>query len=170
MDKPSKPKPSLPLYVLEAIGKIERPTAELLEDCAKRGEPMGSLLDVGKLTEIMRSSAADSFKARAEFYESQSGFCRTWLDEAADEALDATLKLAPLRLTMGYRYRENVPSIADELRRTLRARVEERLNCTRDINEQQSEQGGRTGSQSADYGRYEFSDGLKAKSRILSAV
>jgi pyruvate/2-oxoglutarate dehydrogenase complex dihydrolipoamide acyltransferase (E2) component len=129
----------LPLDVLEAIAKTERTLKRLLEDCPTI--PGLVLLESGvaKATEIMQVGVAEAFKTRVDYYTAQSGFCRAWLDEAADETVAGTLNAAPLSLSMLPRYVRSVPSIRKELRKTLQAQIEECLNMANDINRQNSE-------------------------------
>ena len=131
------PKPALPLDVLVAIAETERKVKRLLEDIPTI--PGFILLegDVVNATNFMRVGAAEAFKTRVEYYASQSGFCRAWLDEAADETVAATLSLAVSLWTLS-RYRASVPSIKEELRKTLQAQLEERLNCISEIDKQKS--------------------------------
>jgi len=123
--------------VLVAIAETERKVKRLLEDIPTI--PGFILLegDVVNATNFMRVGAAEAFNTRAEYYASQSGFCRAWLDEAADETVAATLSLAVSLWTLS-RYLASVPSIKEELRKTLQAQLEERLNCISEIDKQKS--------------------------------
>jgi hypothetical protein len=129
MDRTQTPKPDLPLDVLEIVGKIEQQTRGTLESCV-RGEfiVVGLILDMEKVTEIMQASATKSFRVRAEYYESQPGFCLEWLDEVVDETVAATLKLVPFRFLLSGYYKGGVRAIREgletELRRILKLRVE----------------------------------------------
>jgi hypothetical protein len=86
----------------------------------------------------MRVGVCEAFKTRAEYYASQPGFCRAWLDEAADETVAAMLELVPSQLLCSPRYRESVPATGKELRRTLQAQIEERLDCINDVEKQKA--------------------------------
>jgi hypothetical protein len=129
MDRTQTPKPDLPLDVLEIVGKIEQQTRGTLESCV-RGEfiVVGLILDMEKVTEIMQASATKSFRVRAEYYESQPGFCLEWLDEVVDETVAATLKLVPFRFLLSGYYKGGVRAIREgletELRGILKLRVE----------------------------------------------
>jgi hypothetical protein len=68
-------------------------------------------------------SAAESFTARVEYYESQPGFSWASVDKVLDETVTATLKLAPLNLWMTSRYKEALPLIQEELVAELRSLV-----------------------------------------------
>jgi hypothetical protein len=84
------------------------------------------LFDLNKVTDIMRSSAAESFRVRAEYYETQPDFITERLEEVLDETVTATLGLAPLRLMLGSRYKEAIPAIGKAIRAELQAILETR--------------------------------------------
>jgi hypothetical protein len=116
MHKAIHPNPKWPLRLHETIGDIETRTRKCLEGCLA-GEPhlAGALLDVDKVTAILRASAAESFKARAEFYESQAGFCRQWLEEEMPKTVIATLCLAPFGFIFSSSYDNAIPTIRRQL-------------------------------------------------------
>jgi hypothetical protein len=106
----------------ETISTIEKQTGACLEGCAPSDPFMAMLLlDVDKVKQIMRASAAESFTARVEYYESQFSFSPAVLDDVIDETVDATLSLAPSRFGWGSRYKEAVPIIREELVAELRS-------------------------------------------------
>ncbi len=113
----STPNRRWPLHLHEAVGNVEKRTRALLLDCFNDGY-FGMAVDVVQVTQIMRASAAESFKARVEYYECQPGFCRERLDEIADETVTATLGLVPL-FVVGSRYRAAVPAIREQLKAEL---------------------------------------------------
>jgi hypothetical protein len=125
-ERSSPLKPDLPLDVLVAIAETERKVKHLLEDC-RTVDLLVLKRDVAKATELMRVSISEAFRPRADYYVLQSGFCRAWLDEAADETVAAMLDVVPLQLVSSSRYRESVPAIRKELRNILQAHVEERI-------------------------------------------
>jgi hypothetical protein len=110
------------MHLHEIVNKIGIRTRECLEECA-RGFPLmvGILLDLDRVKQIMRDSAAESFTARVEYYESQAGFSPASLDGIVDETVDATLDLAPMSLWMTPRYKEALPVIRQELVAELRS-------------------------------------------------
>jgi hypothetical protein len=122
MDKPNTPKTAWPLRVQE----IKQRTMTLLEDCARKGEPYGLLLNTDRVTEIMRSGAAESFRAIVEYCESQPGFLPEQFDEVADETVTATLGLAPIHFFRSSRYKESVPAIREALKSELHAVLRQR--------------------------------------------
>lgn len=129
-ERSDPPKPTLPLGVLVVIADIERKVRQLLEGCCTLPDGLPATeSDVAKATKFMRSGASEAFRARAEYYESQTGFCREWLEEAAEETVAETLNLAPLRLLMSSRYQESGPAIGKELRKILQALLEERMSA-----------------------------------------
>jgi len=132
------PKPTLPLDVLEAIAETDRKIRRLLEDCHDSSVPLMLESDVVKATNVMRRHVSEAFKPRAEYYASQSGYCRAWLDEAADETISAILGLVPLIFMGGSRYLDSVPSIRKGLREILQARIEEWLDRISDVDKQKA--------------------------------
>ena len=153
---PITPKPSWPLHLHETIGKIEKRTRECLEDCASNDPFLAAwLLDVDKVTGIMRSSAAESFRARAGYYEAQPDFLKERLDEVLDETVSATLGLAPLRLMLGSPYKEAIPAIGKAIRAELKAILETRpkhrnLATAREFNKREGASAQLTKPDSAD--------------------
>jgi len=135
----SPPKPTLPLDVLVAIADIERQVKQLLEDCHSLPYPFLSESDVVKATDFMRGGASRAFKTRMQYYVTQAGFCRPWLDEAADETVAAMLQLASLRLITSSRFPESVHLIKRTLREGLQAHIEEGMSCIKDRERQRSE-------------------------------
>ena len=131
------PKPSLPLDVRVAIAETERKVKRLLEDIPTIPGFIMLESDVVNATNVMRGGVPEAFKMRADYYASQSGYCRAWLDEAADETVAAMLSLIALWTFPSYR--ESVPSIRKELRRILQAQIDERLNCMNHVDTQKSE-------------------------------
>jgi hypothetical protein len=110
------------MHLHEIVNKIGIRTRECLEECA-RGFPLmvGILLDLDQVKHIMRDSAAESFTARVEYYESQASFSPESLDDVIDETVDATLDLAPMSLWRTCRYKEALPAIRQELVAELRS-------------------------------------------------
>jgi hypothetical protein len=122
MNELSTSKPLLPMHLHETISKIEKQTRECLEGCAPNDPFMSMLLlDVDKVKQIMRASAAESFTARVEYYESQLGFSPAALDDVINETVTATLSLAPSKFARGSRYSEAAPIIVEELIAELRS-------------------------------------------------
>jgi hypothetical protein len=94
VDEPISLKPSWPLHLHETIAKNEKRTRECLEDCTPMDRFIADvLLDVNKITDIMRSSAAESFRVRAEYCETHPHVIIERLDEVLDETVTATLGL-----------------------------------------------------------------------------
>ncbi len=128
MDRPITPKPDLPLRVLKEVGEIERNTREILDPIGKSIIHWGPIpgayfLDVPHITRVLRTSANDSFAARAKFYESQKGFRFEWLNEVVNETVSATMNLAtPLRIYHTFRD----ASIPAQLRAFLQMALEQR--------------------------------------------
>jgi hypothetical protein len=121
MDKPTAPKTAWPLHIQE----IKQRTLTLLEDCARKAEPFGFFLNTERVTEIMRSGAAESFRAIVEYCESQPDFLAEQLDEIANETVTATLCLTPL-LFRSSLYKESVPAIREALKAELQAVLRQR--------------------------------------------
>jgi hypothetical protein len=126
-ERSSPPKPSLPRPVLVAISRIKRDIKQLLEDCPTFPHPFLLESDVVDATKLMQEGASEAFKTRVEYYASQSGFCRAWLDEAGNETMNETLGWASLRLMDSSLYQKSVPTIREKLRKSLQARIEEIL-------------------------------------------
>ena len=137
-ERSSPPKPQLPLDVCVAIAEAERKIRRLLEDCHDISIPIILEPHVLEAAEVMRRHVSEAFKPRVEYYASQSGFCRAWLNEAADETISAIVGLVPFRFTRGSRYLNSVPSIKKDLREILRARIEEWLDRTNDVDKQKA--------------------------------
>jgi len=122
MDKPTVLKTAWPLHVQE----IKQRTITLLEDCARKAEPLGLFLDTERVTEIMRSGAAESFRAIVKYCESQPDFLPEQLDDIADETVTETLRLAPIRFFKASRYKESIPAIREALKAELQAVLRQR--------------------------------------------
>jgi hypothetical protein len=128
MQQASTRSPNWPLHLHETVGNIETRTRKCLDGCLA-GEPhfAGVLLDVDKVTAILRASAAESFQARVSFYESQAGFCRQWLEQEMAKTVMATLCLAPVGFIFSSGYDEARPNIRRELETELCLILEKRL-------------------------------------------
>ena len=122
MDKPTASKTAWPLHVQE----IKQRTITLLEGCARIAEPFGLFLDTERVTEIMRSGAAESFRAIVKYCESQPDFLPEQLDDIADETVTETLRLAPIRFFRASRYKESIPAIREALKAELQAVLRQR--------------------------------------------
>ncbi len=122
MDKPITPKTAWPLHVQE----IKQRTITLLEDCARQAGPFGFLLNTDRVTEIMRSGAAESFRAIVKYCESQPDFLPEQFDEIADQTVTETLCLAPILFFRSSRYKESVPAIREALKAELQAVLRQR--------------------------------------------
>ena len=104
MNELSTRQPGWPMNLHETVSKIEKQTRECLEGCAPRTTFLaGSLVDLDTVKRIMRDSAAESFTARLEHYESQARFTRASVDDVINETVDATLSLAPWKFRWGSR-------------------------------------------------------------------
>jgi hypothetical protein len=122
MNELSTRQPGWPMHLHETVSKIEKQTRECLEGCSPN-QPFfaGSLVDLNAVKHIMRDSAAESFTARLEHYESLAGFARASLDDVINETVDATLSLAPWKFRGGPLYIRAVPVIREELVAELRS-------------------------------------------------
>jgi hypothetical protein len=87
----------LPLDVCVAIAETERKIRRLLEDCHYSSIPIVLEPDVAAASKVMRRHVFEAFKPRVEYYARQPGFCRAWLNEAANETISAILGLVPLK-------------------------------------------------------------------------
>jgi hypothetical protein len=119
MDKPTTPKPGLPLDVLKEVAKIERDTREILDGIRDASDDFGLLLDVPKIREVMRAGASESFIARAKFYQSQPHCRSEWLKDVVGETASAIWKLAPFLAVLASEHDQE--AIATELRADLEA-------------------------------------------------
>jgi hypothetical protein len=130
MNELSTSKSRWPMHLHETVATIENRTRQCLEGCAP-GYPLvaNTLLDLDKVKQIMLDSAAESFNARVDHYESQSRFTPSSLEDVIDETVTATLNLAPLKLAMGSRYREAEPAIGEALVAELRSILATRPKC-----------------------------------------
>ena len=116
MSELSVPKPRWPMHLHETISKIGTRTRECLEECMPGDALLANLLlDLERVKKIMLDSAAESFNARVDHYESQSGFTPASLDDVINETVTATLSVAPLKLAMCSRYGAAVPAIREAL-------------------------------------------------------
>ena len=108
MNELSTRKPGWSMHLHETVSKIEEQTRECLEGCAPN-QPFTAaiLVDLDAVKQIMCDSAAESFTARLEHYESQAGFTRASLDDVINETVDATLNLAPWKFRRGSPYQRS---------------------------------------------------------------
>lgn len=116
MDKPKTP---WPLHVQEIMQRTEK----LLEDCLIFS---GFWVDTKRLTKIMRSGAAESFRAMVKHCESQPGFLPEQLGEVADEMVTEMFDLVPPLVARRANYQESVPAIREALEADLQAILSKR--------------------------------------------
>jgi len=124
MDEGQTRKPKWPLDVHEAISAIERRALPILDNCAKKGEPLGLNLDFDEIEEVLKACALELFKVKAAFCAAQPGFRLEWLDEALHEPLVATFKVTPLPIMMRSRFSERWPKMREAIEGELRSVIE----------------------------------------------
>ena len=128
MTKARTSKPSWSLHLHETVGKIEKRTRECLQDCVDDDFAVAAfLLDLDKVTQIMRASARESFTARVEYCQSHQDFSQKWLDELLDETIAATLRQIPMAVRLfNSGYRKSELAIREALNTDLRVFLEQR--------------------------------------------
>jgi len=117
-------KPEWSTELHEAIGQIERRTAQRLEQYIKDSTLLTNVcFPIDRVKAALRAGAIESYNAKRRFYESQPEFSPAWLDEPRNETVTDMLDIVPMGLLATSKYREARPQIEEDLANALQTLV-----------------------------------------------